>query len=153
MNEIKCNIKSTMVMNSLYSLLDKLKEDIRYWWKINMYNLKIDKKVVNLFKKIVFHEVIHYKIVKNSAKTIDIVLNLKKAEEENIIGFYYDAYCKYTFPYKFNLPKYYPKFIFIEFKHFIFDIICDIFNVAIFTTFRYRLFKFLKCLISFKLRS
>jgi len=137
---------------SLYNFLDKLIEDIRYWWKINMSEWKIDKKVVNKFKELVFHEIIHYKIVKNSAINIGITLSLEKAEGY-IKGFYYGASCKYIFPYKFNFPKYYLEFIFIEFKHFLFDIICDLFSFSIFTTFKYRLFKFLKCLISFKVRS
>ena len=114
---------------------------------------KIDKEIANIFKKLVVHEIIHYKIVKKSATNIKITLTLEKAEEKGIIGFYYEGVCKYNFPYKFNLPKYYPKFIFIEFKHFLFDIICDTFRLAIFANLRYRLFKFLKCLISFKVRS
>ena len=137
---------------SLYDFLDEMKENIRDWWKTNMPECIIDKKVVNKFKEVVFHEIMHYKIVKNSA--VDISLTLKLGEtEEDIIGFYYNASCEYSYPYKFNLPKYYPKFILIEFKHFLFDVICDTFRFDIFTTFKYRLFKFLKCLISFKVRS
>ena len=128
-----------------------MKKDIVKWWKTNM-EFKIDKKVANIFKKIVTHEIIHCKIVKKSAKNIQIVLELEKAEE-GIIGFYYDASCTYNFPRKFNHPKYYPIFIFIGFKHFLFDIICDIFRLDIFTNFKCRLFKFLRCLISFKVRS
>ena len=135
----------------MYQFEEKMKEDIKHWWKINMF-YKINKKAVNKFKELVFHEIIHYKIVKKSAINIDLTLELGKAEE-GIIGFYYNASCKYNYPYKFNLPKYYPKFIFIEFKGFLFDIICDLFKFAIFTTFKYRLFKFLKCLINFKVRS
>lgn len=146
-----------MVMNrnkiiTLYNVFaDEMKKNIRNWWKTNMPNCEIDKKVVNKFKDIVFHEFIHYKIVKKSAENINIVLELEKAEEEGC--FYYYAYCRYTFPHKFNLPKYYPIFVFIGFKHFLFDIICDIFRFDIFTNFKYRSSKFLKCLISFKVRS
>ena len=136
---------------SLYDFLDKMKDDIRYWWKTNKINCKIDKEVVKKLKELVFHEIIHYKIVRNCAVNIDIVLELTKAEE-GIIGFYYNGYCRYNYPYKFNLPKYYPKFILIEFKHFLFDIICDLFKFD-FTVFKYRLFKFLKRLIRFKVRS
>ena len=144
-----------MSVNKTYGFLDEMKEDIKLWWKTNMFDWKIDKKVVNKFKEIVFHEVIHCKIVKNSAKTINITLQLEKLEkaEDGIAGFYYAASCVYTFPHKFNLPKYYPRFIFIQFRHFLFDVICDIFKFYIFATFTYRLSKFLKCLISFKVRS
>lgn len=134
-----------------YDFLGEIKEDIKHWWKTNMLNCQINKKVVSKFKELVFHEIIHCKIVKTSAVNIKLILELEKAEEEGC--FYYDAFCQYTFPYKFNLPKYYPRFIFIAFRHFLFDIICDIFRLEIFTAFRYRLFKFLKCLISFKVRS
>ncbi len=137
---------------SLDGFLDEMKEDIKHWWKTNVFDWKIDKRVVNKFKELVFHEIIHYRIAKNSAETIYIGLELGKAEE-GIAGFYYNAFCEHFYPYKFNLPKYYPKFILIEFKHFLFDVICDIFKFAIFTTFKYRLFKFLRCLISFKVRS
>ena len=131
---------------------NEIKEDIKFWWKTNMLNCKINEKVINKLKELILHEFIHYKIVKTSARTIELVLSLGKSEDD--IGcFYYEAYCKYTYPYKFNLPKYYPKFVFIEFKHFLFDFIYDIFKFAIFTTFKYRLFKFLKVLISFKVRS
>lgn len=139
---------------SLDGFLDEMKEDIKHWWKTNMPNLKIDKEIANIFKKLVAHEIIHCKIVKNSATNINLALDftLEKAEE-GIINFYYNASLIYNYPYKFNHPKYYPKFIIIQFKHFLFDIICDTFRFAIFTTFTYRLFKFLKCLISFKVRS
>lgn len=137
---------------SLYDFSYKMKEDIKRWWKTNISDWKMDKKIINKFKELIFHEIIHYKIVKNCAETVDLILQLEKAEE-GITGFYYGAICKYTFPYEFNLPKYYPKFIFIHFKHFLFDVICDIFKFTIFTTFRYRLFKFLKCLMRFKRRS
>ena len=129
-----------------------MKEDIKHWWKTNMPNCKMDKQIINLLKKLVFHETIHYKIVKNNAKSIDLILELKKAEE-GIIGFYYNASCRYIFPYKFNLPKYYPKFILVEFTAFLFDIICDLFSLSIFKNLKYRLSNFLRCLISFKVRS
>ncbi len=117
-----------------------------------MLNCKINEKVINKLKELILHEFIHCKIVKTSARTIELVLNLEKSEDD--IGcFYYGASCEYTYPYKFNLPKYYPKSVFIEFKHFLFDFIYDIFKFTIFTTFKYRLFKFLKNLISFKVRS
>ena len=63
---------------SLYDFLDKMKDDIRYWWKTNKINCKIDKEVVKKLKELVFHEIIHYKIVRNSAVNIDIVLELTK---------------------------------------------------------------------------
>ena len=145
-------IKLTKTKNTnLYDFLDEMKEDIKDWWKMNMIDCKIDKKVVNLFKKLVFHEIIHYKIGKKYVENIDLSLELEKAEE-GTSGFYYNASLKHTYPYKFNLPKYYPMFVFIEFKHFLFDIICDTFRLAIFVNLRNRLFKFLKCLISFKVR-
>ena len=136
-----------------YDFLDELKENIRDWWKTNMSDWCIDKKIVNEFKRLVFHEAIHYKIVMKHAININFLLELEKAEEKGITGFYHDASLKYNYPYKFNLPKYYPKFIFIEFKHFVFDVICDTFRLEIFTTFKHRLFKFLKSLIQFKVRS
>ena len=129
-----------------------MNENIKNLWKTNMINCIIDKKVVNKLKELVFHEIIHYKICKKSAININLKLELEKAEE-GIIGFYYNASCIYTFPHKFNLPKYYPIFVFIGFKHFLFDIIYDIFRLDIFTNFKCRLLKFLKCLISFKVRS
>jgi len=136
----------------MYDFLDGMKKDIKHWWKTNMSEWKLDKEVVKKFKEIVFHEIIHYKIVKTSAETVDIILYFERAEGYKT-GFYYEAVCKYTFPYKFNSPKYYPRFVFIHFKHFIFDFICDLFSFAIFTTFKYRLFEFLKRLICFKVRS
>jgi len=141
-----------MSVNKTYDFLDEMKESIRDWWKTNMSNWKMDKRVVNKFKELVFHEIIHCKIVKTSAVNINVILELEKAEE-GITGFYYNASCIYTYPYKFNLPKYYPRFIFIEFRHFLFDVICDIFKFDIFAIFTCRLPKFLKCLISFKVRS
>lgn len=114
---------------------------------------KIDKKIANVFKKLIVHEIIHYKIVKKSAANIKITLTLEKAEKEGFIGFYYEGVCNYIYPHKFNFPKYYPVFVFIEFKHFLFDVISDTFRFAIFTTLIHRLSKFLKCLISFKVRS
>ena len=129
-----------------------MKKDIIQWWKTNMPNLKIDKEIANIFKKLIAHEIIHCKIVKNSATNINLTLELEKAED-GITGFYYNASCVYTFPHKFNLPKYYPRFIFIQFKHFLFDVICDTFRLDLFTNFKCRLFKFLECLKSFKVRS
>lgn len=148
----KESIKLTKTKNTdMYDFSYKMKKDIVQWWKTNM-DFEIDKEIANVFKKLVNHEFVHYKIVKNSAKDINLILELEKAEE-GITGFYYNASCVYTFPHIFNLPKYYPKFILIEFKHFLFDVICDTFNFEIFAIFRYRLFKFLECLISFKVRS
>jgi len=138
----------------MYSFSYKMKKDIVKWWKTNMPNLKINKEIANVFKRLVAHEIIHYKIAKNSATNINLGLDftLEKAGEDIII-FYYNAFLKYKYPYKFNHPKYYPKFFLIEFKHFLFDVICDTFSFDIFTTLIYRLSKFLECLISFKVRS
>jgi len=143
-------------MKSIKTYLpDKIKQDIRQdikqWWKTNMSDWKMNKKVINRFNKLIFHETIHYKFVKNSANTIELKLYLKKAEGD-LCNFYYAASCNYTYPYKFNLPKYYPKFILIEFTGFLFDFICDTLNFAIFTSFKYRLFTFLKRLKQFKVR-
>ncbi len=138
----------------LYNVFaDEMKEYIRRWWETNMPNCYIDKKVVNKFKELVFHEIIHYKIVMKHAIYMELTLELEKAEEKGIIGFYYDAYLEHSYPHKFNLPKYYPIFIFVEFKNFLFDVICDTFKFIIFTTIIYRLSKFLKCLTEFKVRS
>jgi len=138
-------------MTIYYKFMDKIKEDIRDWWKTNMHDCKINKEVVDEFKRLIFHEIIHYKIVKNSVDYIDLILELKKAE--GIGNFYYNGSCIYGYPYKFNHPKYYPKFIFTEFKGFLFDIIYDLFSLSIFRNFKYRISNFLKCLISFKVRS
>ena len=113
---------------------------------------KIDKKTANIFKNLVAHEIIHYKIGKKYVVNVNLSLELEKVEEEGILSFYYNASLKYNYPYKFNLPKYYPIFVFIEFKHFLFDVICDTFKFTIFTTLIYRLSNFLKSLISFKVR-
>ena len=129
-----------------------MKKNIRNWWKTNMSDCIIDKKVVNIFKKIIAHEIIHYKIAKKYTINKGLTLELAETEDEKA-GFYYNASFDYNYPHNFNFPKYYPIFVFIEFKHFLFDVICDIFSFTIFTTFRYRLFMFLKCLISFKVRS
>ena len=135
---------------SLIKFSDKMKEDIKYWWKTNILNSKIDKRTINKFKELILHELIHYKNIKNSALNKILALKIEKIEEEGIIGFYYNASCTYAYPYKFNLPKYYPKFVLIEFKNLLFDVIYDIFKFDVFTTLIYRLFNFLICLIMFK---
>lgn len=137
-------------LEEIYDFLDKMMEDIKYWWKTKM-SCKINKKTVNKFKDLIFHEIIHYKMIKSSAINIDIVLELGESEEEG--AFYYNASCKYNYPYKFNHPKYYPKLIFLEFKGFLFDIICDTFKFVIFTTLRYRLFEFLRGIKGFNVQS
>jgi len=139
---------------NLYNVFsDEMKENIRSWWKTNIPDYNINKKSIKKFKQLIFHEIIHYKIAKKHGVNLYLSLELEKAEKKDIIGFYYNASLKYNYPYKFNLPKYYPIFIFIEFKHFLFDFICDTFKLTIFTTIIYRLSKFLKCLIEFKVRN
>ena len=129
---------------------DQIKMDINYWLKENFPGCIIPRKSLKDIVRMIKHEIIHYKI---SLKFIgDIRATIKITFFVANPGFGYNAKCLTRYPLIYNLPQYYPKYIFIEFVQYLFDIIWSIFSLGIFKNFRSYTTNFLKTLFHLKLQ-
>jgi len=100
----------------------QMKLDICYWFKENFPDCDIKRKPLKDIVNMIKHEIIHMKICRKFIEIGDIalVLNLHKKS--------YGAKILSHYPLIYNLPQYYPKYILIEFIHYLYDMIYGIFT-------------------------
>jgi len=99
----------------------QMKLDIVNWFKENYKGVQIRRRVLKYIVRTLIHEVIHSKIYKKLGKRIKIELIINLTKDDFSLGC--DFTCHGSYPSIYNLPTYYPIYIFIEFVHAIFDII------------------------------
>lgn len=107
-----------------------MKMDIVNWFKENYKGVQIRRHILKYIVRALTHEVIHYKIYKKLGNGIRIEFLINMIKEDLIFGCKFS--CRSSYPLIYNLPAYYPIFIFIEFIHTIFDIIDGIVNFNFF---------------------
>ena len=127
-----------------------MKMNIGNWFKENFPKCIIKRSSLKNIVNMIRHEIIHYKIykkfIKNSGIDLEMVLSKKSS-----LHFGYSAKCLGHYPLIYNLSQYYPKYLFVEFIQYLYDIIYSIFSLRIFndfipytTYFIKTLFKFIK---------
>ena len=106
---------------------DQMKADISYWFKENFPGGTMKKKPMKDIVSMLGHEVIHYKIYIKFVKiaNVELILNFTK-KDYNSFG--YSAKCIGHYPLVYSLPRYYLKYIFIEFIQYLYDMIYNIFT-------------------------
>jgi len=120
---------------------EQIKVDIVCWFKENFPNCTMRKKPMKDIVNMLRHEVIHYMIYMKFIGISGVELEMTFSKE-NSLQFSYGAKILSHYPLIYSLPRYYPKYIFVEFIHYLFDIIYNIFT--------FRRLKYLKtCTIYF----
>lgn len=95
------------------------------------------------------HEFYHSHIYRRFGLQPEVTIKIERKQEGNTLYFRAIGKCYSKYPIEYGHPKYYPKFILIEFIQFIYDIFYDIrkFNFLKNLFFRLKiLFKALRCL-------
>ena len=124
--------------------------DINYWFKENFPKCVIKRKSLKNIVNMIRHEIIHYKIFKKFVKEdLDAHFEIYLTREDSY-QFSYSAKCLTIYPLVYNSLRYYPKWVFIEFVQYLFDIIWSIFTLKIFKNFIPYTTYFLKVLFEFK---
>lgn len=106
-------------------LKDQIKADIGYWFKENFPGCTMRRKPMKDIVNMLRHEVIHYKIYIKFVKIseVELIINFSK---KNSRQFSYSATCLGHYPLIYSLPRYYFKYIFIEFIQYLYDMIYNI---------------------------
>lgn len=100
---------------------EEMKMNIVNWFKENYKGVQIRRRILKYIIRSLTHEVIHYKIYEKLGKGIKIEFIINISKDDLFLGCAF--YCHGQYPLVYNLPAYYPIYIFIEFVHTIFDII------------------------------
>ena len=130
---------------------DQIKFDINYWFKKNYPDCTITKKSLNHIVNILKHETIHFKIFRKFVKETNIIMNLTLIYEDPC-NFSCNGKCIARYPLNYSLLRYYPKYIFIEFIQYLYDMIYNIFILRKFKyLIRYTIY-FLKTLLEFRIK-
>ena len=127
---------------------EQIKIDIKRWFKENFPECIVPRKALKDIVRTIKHENIHYKIslkfIENVEASMEIFFIIIKDTQ-----FEHGAKCSICYPWFYSLPQYYPKYIFIEFIHYLYDIIFHIFSlrgleyaISYTTDFIKKLFKF-----------
>lgn len=95
--------------------------DVVNWFKENYKGKQIRRRDLKWVVRGLRHEAVHYKIYKKFDKEMELFFELNMIEVDPTLRYIFACHCSY--PSVYELPAYYPIYIFIEFIHTIFDII------------------------------
>lgn len=109
---------------------EQIKIDTNHWFKENFPNCVIPRKSLKDIVRMIKHEVIHYKISLKFVKNIETTVHITFFVAKDGIGFGYSSKCITRYPWLYSLPQYYPKYIFIEFIQYLYDMIYNIFSLS-----------------------
>ena len=107
----------------------QIKTDTNHWFKENFPECIVPRKSLKDIVRVITHEIMHYKISLKFIEDVEARMELTFFVAKNGIGFGYNAKCITHYPWYYSLPQYYPKYIFIEFVHYLYDMIYNIFSV------------------------
>ena len=130
---------------------DQIKVDINHWFNENFPGGIIKKKAMKDIVGMIGHEMIHYKIYNKFVKNAGVGLTLKFSKED-YDSFSYSATCLGHYPLFYNLIQYYPKYIFVEFIQYLYDIIYNIFTFRRIKHLVSYTIQFIKTLFEFRLK-
>ncbi len=105
----------------------QMKRDIGNWFKEGFPKCTMKKKPLKDIVNMLRHEMIHYKIYEKFIKIRDVELEITFSKR-NSLQFSYSAKCLGHYPLMYSLPRYYLKYIFVEFIHYLLDMIYNIFT-------------------------
>lgn len=126
-----------------------MKMDVVNWFKENYKGVQIRRRILKYIVSSLTHEEIHYKIYKKLGKGIKVEFITSMIKDDLVFRCVFS--CHGTYPLIYNVPIYYPIYIFIEFTHVIFDIIDGIVRFSFFKIIS-RSKYFIKVLFELKLK-
>jgi len=107
----------------------QIKTNTNHWFKENFPNCVVPRKSLKGIVWIIGHVIIHSKISLRFIEHPEIRMEITFFVAKNGLGFGYNAKCITRYPWFYSLPQYYPKYIFIEFVHYLYDMIYNIFSL------------------------
>ena len=107
---------------------EQIKTDTNHWFKENFPNGTVSRKSLKDIVRMITHEIMHYKISLKFIKNIETTIHITFFVAKDGIGFGYNSKCITRYPLFYSLPQYYPKYIFIEFVQYLYDMIYNIFS-------------------------
>ena len=105
----------------------QMKMDIVNWFKENFPKCIIGRKSLKDIVRMMKHEIIHYRISEKFIEDVSVKLEITLFTANP--GFGYNSKCLTRYPLIYNGLQYYPKYIFIEFNQYLYDMIYNIFSL------------------------
>ena len=107
-----------------------MRMDIVNWFNENYKGAQIRRHILKYIVRALTHEVIHDKIHKKLGNGIKSEIEINMIKDDLFFGCNFS--CRGTYPLVYNLPAYYPIYIFTEFVNTVFDIIDGIVRFSFF---------------------
>ena len=131
---------------------EQIKTDINNWFKENFPNCIIPRRSLKEVVRMIAHEIMHYKITLKFIENAETRMELTFFVAKNRLGFGYNAKCINRYPWHYSLPQYYPKYIFVRFVHYLYDMIYNIFSFRGLVHLMLYTKNFIKTLFKFKVK-